>query len=216
VWNYSNSGFLLLAGIIEKVSGQPYPVFMQKNIFEKLGLAQTAINEQLQIVPHRAAGYSPVEGTPGAVRNRPAPIFTGGGGFSGISTVGDLLRWHDALLNGRILTPASLSEMTKPARFSNGKPVLATTILPGAQYGYGLFLSETKGHAKIGHTGTGSGFHSMIMTYPSDQYTIVVLLNIDAWAFLTDRKCDRRLLTRRRVISSAVVQRVISRGRLTR
>jgi CubicO group peptidase (beta-lactamase class C family) len=105
---------------------------------------------------------------------------------SGISTVGDLLRWHDALFNGRILTPASLREMATPARFSNGKPAIATssTVLPGAQYGYGLHLAETKGHAKIGHTGTGGGFHSMIITYPSDQYTIVVLLNINARPFL--------------------------------
>jgi D-alanyl-D-alanine carboxypeptidase len=186
MWNYSNSGFLLLTGIIEKASGQPFHVFMQKNIFEKLGLAQTAIDDPLLIVPHRAAGYSPVEGTPGALRNRPPLIFNGGGGVSGISTVGDLLRWHDALFNGRILTPASLREMATPARFSNGKPAIATssTVLPGAQYGYGLHLAETKGHAKIGHTGTGGGFHSMIITYPSDQYTIVVLLNINARPFL--------------------------------
>jgi CubicO group peptidase (beta-lactamase class C family) len=177
-WNYSNTGFLLLAGIIEKVSGQPYSAFMRKNVFDKLGLNQTRIEDEKTDPSGCAVGYNRVEGKPGyspAAR----PGANGGGGASGLSTVNDMLRWHDALFHGRILTPASFAEMTKPAQLNNGAAAVTTTVMPGAHYGYGLLLADFKGHQKIGHTGTGVGFHSIIMTYPADQFTIVVLSNLN-------------------------------------
>lgn len=178
-WEYSNSGFLLLAGLIEKVSGQPYTVFLQKNIFDKLKLSQSSVDDEQAIVPHRAAAYSPVEGKPGEFRNTAFPTaINGGGGTSMHSTVGDLLRWHQALFNGEVVTPSSFAEMTAPARLKNGDLAVATRIIPGAHYGYGIFLSDFRGHPRIGHTGTGPGAHSMIMTYPADRYTIVVLCNV--------------------------------------
>jgi D-alanyl-D-alanine carboxypeptidase len=177
-WNYSNTGFLLLAGVIEKASGQRFPVFMQKNVFDRLRLTQTSIEDGKKDSPGAAAGYNRVEGKPGYT-----PVAShganGGGGASGLSTVTDMLHWHDALFHGRILTPASFAEMTRPAHLKNGEPALMTTIMPGAPYGYGLILTDYKGHRKIGHTGTGFGFHSIVMTYPDDQLTIVVLTNVN-------------------------------------
>lgn len=179
-WEYSNSGYLLLARVIEKISGQTYAVFMQRNIFDKLQLTQTAIDDEQAIVLHRAAGYMPVEGKPGELRNAPIPAAgSGGGGASAHSTVSDMLHWHQALFHGQLLKPPSFAEMTRPARLSNGDVVVTTRIVQGAQYGYGLVIADFKGHPRIGHTGTGAGFHSMIMTYPADQYTIVVLSNIN-------------------------------------
>jgi hypothetical protein len=68
-----------------------------------------------------------------------------------------------------------------PVRFFgvkyDGQPVATTTILKGSMYGYGLFITDLDGHVRIGHTGTGSGFQSMIMTYPNGGYTVVVLMN---------------------------------------
>jgi CubicO group peptidase (beta-lactamase class C family) len=120
-----------------------------------------------------------VEGTPSYTAAGRRGGGNGGGGYSGLSTVNDLLHWHDALFQGRIVTPASFAEMTKPARLNTGEAAVTTTIMPGAHYGYGLLLADLKGHPKIGHTGTGGGFHSIIMTYPADQFTIVVLSNLN-------------------------------------
>jgi D-alanyl-D-alanine carboxypeptidase len=178
-WNYSNSGFLLLAGIIEKASGQRYSVFMQKNVFDKLRLNQTLIEDEKTVLSDCATGYMTVEETPGYRAAGSRGGGNGGGGASGLSTVNDLLHWHDALFHGQILTLASFAEMTKPARLNNGETVLTNRIMPGVHYGYGLLLADRKGHLKIGHTGTGGGFHSMIMTYPADQFTIVVLSNLN-------------------------------------
>jgi len=178
-WEYSHSGFLLLAGVIEKVSGQPYADFLQKNIFDRLKLSHTSVDDEQAIVAHRAGAYSPVAEKPGEFRNTPFPAaINGGGGASIHSTVGDLLRWHEALFHGQAVKPSSFAEMVTPARLNNGDVVAATRIIPGAHYGYGLFLSDLRGHPKIGHTGTGPGSHSVIMTYPADRYTIVVLCNV--------------------------------------
>jgi hypothetical protein len=71
---------------------------MQKNIFDKLQLTQTAIDDERAIVLHRAAGYVSVEGKPGELRNAGIPAAgNGGGGFSVHSTVSDLLHWHQSL-----------------------------------------------------------------------------------------------------------------------
>jgi D-alanyl-D-alanine carboxypeptidase len=178
-WNYSNSGFLLLAGIIEKASGQRYSAFMQKNVFDKLRLTQTSIEDEKTVLSDCATGYMKVEGTPGYTAAGRRGGGNGGGGASGLSTVNDLLHWHDALFHSGILTPASFAEMTKPARLKNGEAAVTTTIMAGSHYGYGLLLADLKGHPKIGHTGTGGGFHSIIMTYPEDHFTIVVLSNLN-------------------------------------
>lgn len=173
--NYSNSGYLLLAAIVEKVSGQSFPAFMQRNIFDKLALTRTSIEDPKAVIADSAAGYMPRES---GGYNSPLPLDgNGGGGTSCLSNVTDLLHWHDALFNGKLLKPASFAEMTKPARLNNGETAVTTTIMAGSHYGYGLILADYKGHAKIGHTGTGGGFHSIIMTYPANHFTIVILSN---------------------------------------
>ena len=176
---YSNSGYLLLAGIIEKVSGESFRDFLKGRVFDRLGLTSTQVaQDDATLIPNRAAGYVLRDGQFGQFLNAPfCAASNNSGGTSIVSTIGDLMRWHSALFGEMILSPPFLKEMTSPGTLKNGKAIV--TPLSESGYGYGLFLMNFKGRKKVGHTGRSlMGFNSVAYTYPNERLTIVVLANI--------------------------------------
>jgi CubicO group peptidase (beta-lactamase class C family) len=176
---YSNSGYLMLAAIIEKVSGRSFRDFLKGRVFDRLGLTNTQVaQDDAMLIPNRAAGYVLRDGQFGQFLNAPfSAASNNGGGTSMISTVGDLMRWHSALFGRRVLSPPVFQEMTSPGKLKNGEPII--TQLSESGYGYGLFLINFKGREKVGHTGRSTtGFNSAMYTYPNERLTIVVLTNI--------------------------------------
>jgi CubicO group peptidase (beta-lactamase class C family) len=110
---YSNSGYILLGVIIEKVSGLSLADFFKHHLYDRAGMTATALDDDSEVVPNRASGYQRAPGK--NVYGKPAllsGVGTGGGGMR--STVGDMLRWQDALLAGRIISLESLMAMTNP------------------------------------------------------------------------------------------------------
>jgi len=176
---YSNSGYLMLAGIIEKVSGESFRDFLKARVFDRLGLISTqVVQDDATLVLNRAAGYVLRDGQFGQFLNAPVSAASNNsGGTSIVSTVGDLMRWHTALLGGMVLSPPFLKEMTSPGTLRNGERIV--TSLSESGYGYGLFLINFMGHKKIGHTGRSHmGFNSVTYTYPNERLKIAVLTNI--------------------------------------
>ena len=166
-WDYSNSGYVLLSAIVEQVSGQDYADFVKANIFDPLGMADTAIDVTADIVPRRASGYAPsADGIVNAEYVNMA-IPTGAGAL--YSTTHDLLKWQRALFGGRLLEPASLTEMTGP-----GVPAMA-----GATYGFGVLRTEDEDGTMIWHGGGIEGFNAMLMHDPDRDITVVVLANLN-------------------------------------
>jgi CubicO group peptidase (beta-lactamase class C family) len=158
---YSNTNYVLLGEIIERVSGMPYAGFLRQNIFIPLGMTETGVDVDSAILPERAQGY---DSTPEGFR-RAQPIsmtvpFSAGYLYS---TVGDLLKWEQALFAGRVVSAASLRSMTT-ARLG--------------EYGMGLFIRTADGHRLITHDGTIEGFESALSYYPENRLTIVVLGNV--------------------------------------
>src|SRR5262245_13147663 len=145
---YSNSGYLLLAGIIEKVSGESFRDFLKGRVFDRLRLTSTqVVLDDATLIPNRAAGYVLREGQFGQFLNAPfCAASNNSGGTSIVSTIGDLMRWHSALFGGVILSPPFLQEMTSPGTLKNGKAIV--TPLSESGYGYGLFLMNFKGRKK--------------------------------------------------------------------
>jgi hypothetical protein len=94
--------------------------------------------------------------------------FSGG---SIVSTAPDLLKWADALMQGRLLKPASIERMWSPSRLTDGTLV---------DYGLGTRLGRLSGHRMVGHTGNGGGFKSTLLLFPDDDLTVAVLTNTDA------------------------------------
>jgi D-alanyl-D-alanine carboxypeptidase len=189
-YSYSNSGYFLLGAIVEKMSGQPLGTFFKTRIFDKVGLSQTALDDVQEIVPGRASGYDFVRGSNGVFHNTTYASMTWPGGAGAMrSSVGDLAKWHYALFNGKVLTPASLKEMTAPGHFKNGDVIdtRSTTpppsgVEPPSSYAFGLTPGTFMGQPRIGHSGSIQGFNAMINTYPQAKITIVVLNNTDGQA----------------------------------
>jgi|SRR5215472_1743147 len=168
-WQYSNGGYLLLAAIVKRVSGQSLRDFAAANIFEPLGMKDTRFHDDpREVIPNRASGYSPSEtGVRVAVNADPGGIVGNAGLFT---TVGDLLRWAHNFDQMKVGDQASLATMATP------------TVLPGgnkAHYGLGLELGEYRGTHTIGHSGGNSGFVARIVRYQEQKLAVAVLCNRD-------------------------------------
>ena len=159
---YSNSGYVLLGYLIEKISGQTYADFLQQNIFTPLGMADTGIDSNAAILPKRAQGYSP---SPSGARHAGyismTIPFSAGALYS---TTGDLLKWEQGLFGGKILSPSSLAKMTTPFK---------------ENYAMGLTVVTRDGHKRIAHGGGIEGFNTALEFYPDDKLIVIVLGNLN-------------------------------------
>ena len=165
-WSYSNSGYVILGRIIEKVSGQDYGSFLSAAFFKPLGLNDTGLDHAGMILPRRAAGYKRSGGSRYNADLVDASVLYAAGGL--YSTTHDLVTWERALFGGKVLTAASLAAMTAPA---------VITPRDGAAYGFGLFVQTINGHRAFGHPGFSDGFSSETLVIPDQQVIIVVLAN---------------------------------------
>ncbi len=161
-WNYSNSGYVLLGYLIEKISQQSYSEFVQENILTPLGMKDSGYDSNSAIILHRASGYAPsAKGTIHAGYIDMSIPFSAGALYS---TTEDLLRWEQGLMGGKLLSAASLAKMTTP--FKN-------------DYAFGLAVHAVNGHKVIEHGGGIEGFNTDIAYYPEDKVTVVVLANLN-------------------------------------
>ena len=161
-FKYDNTGYILLGYIIEKVSGQKYADYLRAHIFDPIGMHDTGYDTAREIIPHRAAGYN---NTGMTWINAPylamsLPYAAG----SLYSTVDDLLLWDQALYAKKPLTAASLEKMYTPFKDN---------------YGYGWFIDNKSKHRRIDHQGGINGFNTIIVRYPDDKVTVIVLANMN-------------------------------------
>ena len=164
-WDYSNSGYVLLGYLLEKISGQSYKDFLQENIFKPLGMNDSGYDSNSAIIPHRASGYSPGPKGPENTGYIDMTIPLSAGGL--YSTTHDLLKWEQGLFGGKVLSAASLQKMTTP--FKN-------------DYACGLGVRTINGHRLIEHGGGIEGFSTELAYYPDDKLTVVVLGNLNGGA----------------------------------
>jgi CubicO group peptidase (beta-lactamase class C family) len=160
-FSYSNSGYVLLGYLIEKVSGQTYADFLQQNIFTPLGMKDTGIDSNAAILPQRAQGYR--RSQRGIEHDGYISMtipFSAGALYS---TTGDLLKWEQGLFGGKVLKPESLTRMTTPFK---------------SDYGFGVIIRTVDGHKLITHGGGIEGFNTSLNYYPDDKLTVIVLGNL--------------------------------------
>jgi CubicO group peptidase (beta-lactamase class C family) len=182
-WAYSNTAFVLLGLLIEKVTGKPFAETFKPNLFARAGLTRTAVDDDAEVVPGRASGYSPNAAAPSGFENASYISMTYPGAAGNLrSTPEDLCRWHEALFGGRILKPESLKLMTTPGLLANGQ--LPTAKMgPGEpkpiRYGMGLFIDSDAHGLQISHGGGIQGFGSWVGTYPEAGVHISFIHNAD-------------------------------------
>lgn len=160
-FSYSNSGYIVLGAIIEKVSGQSYAEFVGKNIFGPLGMNDSGYDTHDAILMHRAAGYQrDGEG----IKNAPYLDMTQPHAAGALySTVEDLARWDEAITEGKLLSPAAREKMF--------------TIVKG-NYAYGWQVTQRGGRQQTAHGGGINGFATYILRVPDEKLCVVVLSNV--------------------------------------
>lgn len=167
-YRYSNSGYAVLAMIIEKYSGQTYPAFMKAYIFDPLGMHNTvAYVKGVNEVPNRSYGYTKTGDD--TFEDSDQSITSAVLGDGGIySSVNDMFLWDQALYGETILSKESLIEATTPAVLANGD----TT-----NYGFGWRVDERNGYPRMHHAGSTSGFRNIYQRYPGEGFSVIVLTN---------------------------------------
>ena len=168
-WAYNNSGYILLGAIIEKLSGQTYEQFVEKNIFEPLGMKNSFYGSATRLIPRRVPGYTKTR--EGAIANAEylsmtQPYAAG----SLLSTVDDLARWDAALYTERVMKQASLQKAFTPYLLKGGVPT---------GYGYGWMRMQYEGRSVIEHGGGIHGFSTSAIRVPEDRVFVAILTNRD-------------------------------------
>jgi len=166
-YRYSNSGYALLALVVERASGQRYATFLQDRIFAPLGMTATRAREDDgPAVTDRAYGYSRVEGHWQRTDQSTTSAVLGDGGI--YSSLEDLARWDAALYDDRLLSATSRALAFAPAT--------ATPEPDVAHYGFGWRLQG----GMQWHSGESIGFRNVLLRFPAQRVTVIVLSNRDA------------------------------------
>jgi CubicO group peptidase (beta-lactamase class C family) len=164
-FSYSNSGYVLLGYLIEKITGASYEKFLQENIFTPIGMKDSGYDSSTAIIERRASGYAPSPAGPVNAEYVHMSVPHGAGAL--YSTTQDLLEWQLALYGGKVLKPESFAKMTTPFK---------------DDYAFGLIVRTTDGRKQMWHNGGIQGFNSSMAWYPESKTTIVVLANLNGQA----------------------------------
>ena len=184
-WRYSNTGYALLASIIEKVSGMSYNDFMAQNIFQPLAMKHTSIyntrRSTRKIPDNYALGFVYSDSLKRYILPDELPAFDIVYYLDGIvgdgtvnSTTGDLFKWDRALYSNKLVNKAALDEMLSPLVQTN--PADSNSF-----YGFGVNVQPKSGKGKvISHGGGWPGYHTLIVRYPEKDETMIILSNNEA------------------------------------
>ncbi len=182
-WLYSNANYIVLAALIEAVTGAPFARAIEQLITRPLNLRATAIDKMHAPSPRAAAGYSLTDA--GALEAaQPMQVEQAGGAGALRSTAEELCRWHDALLKGRLLTPPDLALMLAPGRLRDGRLSGANRFSADdahygdVQYACGLLVSPPgEKRPSIVHYGYIGGFAAVLQTWLNERLTFAAACN---------------------------------------
>ena len=164
-FSYSNSNYVLLGYLLEKISGESYQKFLEENIFDPLEMKDSGYDSNTAIILHRASGYTPGANGPENAGYIDMSIpFSAGALYS---TTHDLLKWEEALFGGKVLSAAELKKMTTPYKDN---------------YACGLEVQMISGHPRIWHNGGIEGFNTDLSYFPDEKLTVIVLANLNGGA----------------------------------
>lgn len=179
-WEYSNTGYMLLAFIIEKASGQSFGDYLQKNIFQPLKMKRSLVYRrryEKKTIPNYALGYvydrnKKQFALPDSVIETAGTVFcldgiVGDGSVN--TTVNDLLIWDRALYTEKLISKEMMGEALQPGTLNDGKKT---------NYGFGWAIAEVKGAGKIvNHSGSWPGYNTYIERNIEKDKTIIILRN---------------------------------------
>lgn len=165
-WKYNNSGYFLLGYIIEVITGKPYSAYLEDAFIKPLGLSNTYYGSDIRIIKNRVGAYDKDKDSFVNAEMMSMTIPYAGGAIQ--STVADLFKWYQALLDYRLLKKETLDQAFKSYVLSDGK---------FANYGYGWFQGSIQKSATLEHTGSINGFRTMELYLPEEHVFIALFSN---------------------------------------
>ncbi len=179
-WTYSNTAYVILASIIEKVSGQPFKNFMAENIFGPLEMKNSRIYNTRRSLKDTIANYAygfvyndslKKHFMPDSLADFSFVIYLDGIQGDGVvnSTTGDLLKWDRAVKNHTLLREETQKEMLK------GQAIIDT--VKNSQYGFGVFMEKNDFGNIISHSGGWPGYTTFLARNADKDQTYIILSN---------------------------------------
>lgn len=164
-YSYSNSGYNLLAIIVERASGRSLAEFSKRELFAPLGMTRTEWRDDFtRVVKARATAYARRDS---AWRQlMPFENVYGNGGL--LTTVGDLLIWNRNLDAPTVGGAALVTEMQRRGRLTSGREI---------EYASGLFVTRYRGVPEVSHSGATAGYRAFLARYPEQKLSVAVLCN---------------------------------------
>ncbi|UZJ64498.1 serine hydrolase [Sphingobacterium sp. KU25419] len=172
-YKYTNSGYILLGYIIEKVTGQTYATYIEETIFKPLGMKHSYFDNPDHVIKGRVSGYSRRNGSYQNANFLSMTLPYAAGSLA--STPIDIQIWYHALYDGKFLKPETLKNAFTSYKLINGR---------STGYGYGWEIGNIKGILSVKHVGLINGFYTYVAYLPEEQIAISIFRNSDSPADL--------------------------------
>lgn len=167
-WEYSNSGYVILAQIVEKASGERFRDFLRQNIFQPLGMKRSLLYDETRPKVERVAtSYHLSDGVYHDIDYAPQNAVYGEDNI--YTTIEDMFKWDQALYTNKLVGESTLRQAFTPGRTNDGKPT---------GYGFGWSLDNYLGLTRISHGGSWLGFRNFIARFPDQHFSVIVLSNL--------------------------------------
>jgi len=164
-YDYSNTNYNLLAIVVERASGKPFPAFTRERIFIPLGMTHTSWRDDAtRLVQGRALSYSLLDGAWHSER----AIESIYGNCCLLTTVGDLLKWNAAFDSTRLGGAGFREEQERQGVLTGGRRI---------SYAAGLFVTDYRGEPVVMHDGATAGYRAFIARFPRVRLAVAMLCN---------------------------------------
>lgn len=159
---------MILAQIVEKVSGQSFAQFLQQEIFQPLGMKRSQLYDETRpTIQNRATSYRLANGVYKDIDYAPQNAVYGEDNI--YTTVEDMFYWDQALYTEKLVQAATLKEAFTPGKLNNGK---------ATNFGFGWIVGKALGLEVLWHGGGWLGFRTYILRFPNHRFTVIVLSNL--------------------------------------
>lgn len=165
-FNYTTYGYTVVGCVIEGAAGARFQDYVAEHVLKPSGMTHTFVDDVFEIVPHRARGYQKIDGQVKNSSLLDSSYKIPGGGF--VTTAEDLVRFAQALLNGKLLKASTVSEM-----WTASKESLAS------RDPYGLGFEVIEGGKYISHSGSQAGTSTSLFILPEARFAVAVMANMD-------------------------------------
>lgn len=168
-WQYSNSGYVLLSLILQRITGETLAKFETKNIFSPLGMTHTQYrDDHTSLIPHRALAYT--QDANGDYKLSVSYAEETGDGMLQTS-IEDLVKWDESFYTGKVGGKQLVSEMEQPARLNDQRTV---------DYAKGLYVGHYRGLRIVYHSGGSAGYRAYLLRFPEEHFSAACLCNLSS------------------------------------